>query len=612
MASNKISVSELDFDGIKKNLKDFLKGQSELQDYDFEGSTINTLLDILAYNTHYNALYQNLTLNEMFIDSASKRDSVLSIAKMLGYTPRSAACSTAVCDITLTAANAGPSVITIPRLSTFTTKLDGVSYNFYNRGAEVSVSTDGGLSYSFPNVELTQGTPVSNSITYTAGTRFQIPNANIDTSTLSVRVQESAESSFIEVFVPNQSIAELESTTKVYFLKENEGGFYEITFGDGNLGRALKEGNIVHLDYFVSSGEAANGCRYFSYNGSNILTGATVTIVSQDKSAGGRDKETRDSIRYNAPRFYSAQNRAVTTEDYKSIILSKFPDAKTVSVWGGEDNDPPIYGKVFVCVKPTGTANKLTNVQKAQLTSSILAKRNVVSVQPEIVDPEYINIALNVTAYYNPSATTKTQNQLKESIKNAIFNYDDDNLQTFEGVYRHSQMSKAIDNSDPAITNNVTTVLLRREIFPSYNVSAQYILNLVNPIYQDQGAGGGFISTGFYVFGSDEIHYLDDDGNGHVRLFTYGPNATKVIQNSAIGTIDYTKGYIDIRNLHIVALADIDLELSIKPLSNDVTSALTQIAEIARDHLTINVIPDPTAAGDLGAGFNYIHTTSRS
>lgn len=612
MANNKkFAVAELDFDGIKSNLKEFLKGQDELQDYDFEGSTINTLLDILAYNTHYNALYQNLTLNEMFLDSASKRDSVLSIAKMLGYTPRSATCATVTVDITLTTPTPGPSVITIPKYQPFQAKKDGKTFNFYNTGSLVATTTDN-LTYQFSDIVLTQGTPVKNTITVANGTKFLIGNTNIDLNTLKVNVQENSDSSFLETFVKNQSISELESTTKVYFIKENEGGLFEIYFGDGNIGRALEPGNIVHIEYFVSGGEEANGCRYFSYNGSTVVTGATTTVISKAAAANGREKETRDSIRYNAPRYYAAQNRAVTTEDYKTIIYQNFSAARSVSIWGGEDNSPPQYGKVFICVKPTGTSNKLTNVQKAELVTSILNKRNVVSVQPEIVDPEYINISLHVTAYYNPQETTKTENEIKNIIKNTIFKYDDDDLQTFDGVYRHSKMSQLIDNCDDSITNNVTTVLLRREVFPSYNVSAQYIINLVNPIYQDLGGGGALQSTGFYIFGSNDIHYLDDDGSGNVRLFRYGANAAKIITNPTIGTIDYTGGYVDIRNLHIVALADIDLEFSIKPLSNDVTSALTQIAEIARDHLTIDVIPDPTAAGDLGAGFNYIHTTSRT
>ena len=609
LQNKKINVEALDFDGIKANLKAFLQGQDELQDYDFEGSVLSTMLDVLAYNTHYNALYQNLTLNEMFLDSASKRDSIISIAKMLGYTARSASCATATADITVVSPSTGPAVISIPKNSRFTTKIDGKNFNFYNRGV-VSATTTDNLNYTFEAITLTQGTPVTNRLTKSGDTKFIIPNSNIDLNTLTVRVQENASSSFVETFTRHETIVDLTEESKVYFVKENEGGIYEIYFGDGVVGRQLLEGNVVILEYFVSDLDAPNGARFFSYEGDNILTGATVTINTTSKASGGREKESRDSIRLNAPKYYASQNRAVTTDDYKSLILKNFAEARSVSVWGGEDNSPPQYGKVYICVRPN-TASKLTNVEKAEITNTILAKRSVVSVTPEIIDPQYLKLALDVTVYYNPNQTTRTASEIEDIVTQTIYDYDEANLQVFDGVFRASKLTGLIDRSEASIQNTNMTVNIRRFISPRYNTSAQYILNIINPIHAKPG-GGTVSSTGFYIAGSNEIHYLKCDGLGKLKLYRLGANSQEITVNEQIGTIDYGAGYVDIRNLHITALADIDFEFQITPLSYDVVSALEQIAEVARDHLNVTAIPDKTAAGDLRAGFNYVHASSRS
>lgn len=610
MASNKkINVTELDFDNIKSNLKNFLKGQDQFQDYDFEGSAMSVLLDVLAYNTHYNALYNNMAINEMFLDSARKRNSIVSLAKMLGYTPRSASCAKAIVTVTVSGGSNAPSTITLPAYSEFTTNVDGKQYTFYNTG---SVTTNrSNNAYTFTDLEITEGRPLNFKYVASAGSRYIIPNSNVDITTLKVRIQENSTSSMYETWSNTDSIVNATSVSKAFWVKEIDDGLYEITFGDGNIGRALDVGNVIHLDYFVSSLDAANGARSFSYNGGTILAGAQVSVTTTGIATNGSDKEANDSIRFNAPKFYAAQNRAVTPDDYKALIYANVPEAKSVSVWGGEDNNPPVYGKTFICIKPKD-ATKLTSVQKAAITSSILSNRNVVSVIPEIVDPEYINIALNIAVYYNEQDTTRTAAEIATLVRQTVISYNDSDLQTFDGVFRFSKLSKLIDETDPAIVNNITTVLLRRKMTPRYNVSAQYLLNMINPIYYSGVAEESFSSTGFYIAGSDQVHYLDDDGVRYVRLFRLGTNATKIIVNDQIGTIDYTKGIIDIKNLHITALADVDFELSIAPQSNDVVSALTQVAEIATDHLKITAIADKTASGDLRGGYNYQFTSSRS
>ena len=608
MANKKINVTELDFDNIKSNLKTFLKGQNQFQDYDFEGSGLSILLDVLAYNTHYNALYNNLTINEMFLDSASKRSSVVSLAKMLGYVPRSAACSTATIRLTVNSGVLGPSSLILPAYSSFQTKVNDEIYTFYTT-APYTI-TGSGTSYTFDNIKIIEGEPLSFHWEYTEGNRYVIPNPNIDLSTLKVSVQESANSDLYETFINGSSITEATFESKVYFVKEVDDGLYEITFGDDIIGKKLSAGNIIHIDYMSSSLDAPNGARLFQYTGSTLLSGATNTVTCISPAAGGQYAEDIENIRFNAPRMYASQNRCVTPDDYKALIYSTYPNTKAVSVWGGEDNNPPVYGKIFVCVKPVD-ASKLTKLQKAELTNTILQSKNVVSVIPEIVDPEFINIALNVTVYYNPRETTRTAPEIETIVTNTIFDYDDSELESFDGVFRYSKLSKLIDSAEQSIVNNSMTVLIRRNIAPRYNVSAQYLLNLINPIHYSESAGGSVGTTGFYIYGSDEIHYLDDNGE-KIRLFKYGSNAEKFIVDDAIGTIDHANGIIDIRNLHITALADVDWEITIKPNSNDVVSAYTQIAKIARDHLIVNAIEDQSSTGDLRGGKNYTFKPSQA
>ena len=607
--NKKINVAELDFDAIKANLKEFLKGQSEFSDYDFEGSGLAVLLDVLAYNTHYNALYDNLAINELFLDSAVKRNSVVSRAKELGYVPRSAKCATAQVNVQIVSVSEGPSVVTIPSLSPFTTTIDGKTYTFYNREP---ISSNGPATvYSANSVTLTEGQYLTYRYTVTENGRYIIPNSNVDLDTLRVRVQENEQSSEFNTFTRSTSLVDADSTTRVFWTKEIDDGLYELTFGNGVLGQKLGVGNVISIDYFVSSLSAPNGARVFQYSGQPPIDGATTNVYIVNPAAGGDGPEGVDSIKFNAPRSYAAQNRAVTTDDYKSIIYNQFSEAKSVAVWGGEDNNPPVYGKTYICVRPK-SATKLTNQQKSDIINTILTNKNVVSVIPEVLDPEYLNIALNCTVYYNPRETIRSGAEIEDIVRQTIFKYDDDDLQGFDGVYRHSKLSRLIDMSEKGIVSNNTTVLIRRKIAPRYNVSAQYILNIINPIYTTGLAQNNIYTTGLFIAGSDIVHYLDDDGVGNMRLYYIGSSAEKIIVNPTIGTVDYSNGIINIKNLHITSIADIDFEISIRPSSYDVVSAYTQIAQIARDHLTVKAIADETANGDLRAGRNYQHTTSRS
>ena len=612
--SKRIQVSELDFDQIKNNLKNFMKGQSQFTDYDFEGSGLSVLLDVLAYNTHYNALYTNLAVNEMFLDSASKRASVVSLAKSLGYTPQSAISARAVVNMAVNNPNQTPAALTLPQYSPFNTTINGINYIFYTAG-EVTIIPVNGF-YNFTNLEIIQGTPLSFKYTVADGQKYIIPNTGADLSTLKVRVQESPASDNFTTFTAASSLVEMASDSNVYFSKEIDGGLFEVVFGDGVISTGLTNGNVVHLDYFVSKGSEANGARSFSYNGSNLIGGSTV-VTTISIASGGAEPESIDSIKYNAPRLYAAQNRAVTPDDYKALIYGAFPYIQSVSVWGGEDNNPPVYGRTYICARPTG-ASKLTLQQKSDLTTSLLASRSVVSITPIIVDPEFLNIALDVTVYFNDRKTTRTASQIETLVTDTIFRYDDANLQRFDGVFKYSQLSRLIDTAEPAIVSNITTVVMRRKVAPRYNVSAEYTLNLINPIFTAGVPEGAITSTGFYIRGSEELHFLQDDGQGYIQLYyniasnTTSNTSTKFIVNPKIGTVDYANGVMNIKNLTITSLGDVDWEITFKPQSNDIVSAYTQIAEIARDHLTVTAIIDKTANGDLRAGRNYTFTSSRN
>jgi hypothetical protein len=527
---------------------------------------------------------------------------------MLGYVPRSASCARAVVDVRIVSPTSTPTVTTLPAYQPFETTINGNNYTFYNLG---SYTTNYGVNgYVFSGVELVEGTPLQFKYTVAVGQKYIIPNANVDTSTIRVMVQDSAASGNFETYnFAGNIVNGLTSTTKAYFIKEIEGGLYEITFGNDVLGKALNNGNIVIIDYFVSGLDGCNGARLFNYSGSSLL-GGSVSCSTKTNAIGGGVSEDLDSIKFNAPRSYSAQNRAVTPEDYKSLILSNFAQASSVSVWGGENNYPAIYGKVYICIRPKN-ATKLTNLEKNTVLNTILASKNMVSVTPEIVDPEYINIALNVTAYYNAAETTKSESDIKTIVTNTIFDYDDMDLKRFDGIFRYSKLSRLIDTADPCIISTTMTVLLRRKLIVKYNVSAQYILNIINPLYNSGIAEGAIYSTGLFIKGSNDIHYLDDDGQGYMRLYTLDANYQKIIVNPNIGTVNYDKGYIEINNLNITSLADVDFEISMKPQANDVVSALHQIAEVARDHLTVNIINDKSSQGDLAAGFNYTFTPIR-
>jgi hypothetical protein len=623
MDNNKIDVAELDFDLIKSNLKSFLQAQDEFTDYDFEGSSLSILLDILAYNTHYNALYTNLAVNESFLDSASKRNNVVSLAKALGYIPDSARCATATIILIVSNTTSTPTILNLPKYTQFGTTVDGENYIFYTMEDHVAVLNTDNNTYTFSNkdsdgnnigIQIKEGFPLTFKYQVVPGQKYILPNTDIDLSTLNVRIQNNASSSIFETWVRNENILTLDSTSKVFFVKEIEGEFYELEFGNDIVGKALQQGNIVNIEYMTCNKNLPNGARSFTFQGANLLGGTVSTPITLVAAEGGTDKEGIETVRYNAPRAYATQNRGVTVNDYKSIILSQYSEAESVSVWGGEDNIPPVYGKVFLSIKPK-TTNTLSQVQKDFVKNTILKSKNVVSITPEIVDAEYIDVEVDTTVYYNPKATNKGENDIKNLVLQSIKDFAQTNLDSFDGVLRFSKFTSFIDDTDTSIVSNITTIKLHRIVEPKYNVYAQYKIELGNPIYGPGFPEESVLSTGFFVPEYDFPVYLEDlptdTETGVMRLFRYDVNLDKEYLLT-VGTINYPKGSIELNNLNVIGLDGEQAELIIKPQSNDVISIRNQLVRIPDDLINITVVVDRISSGDAAGNSNYIFTTSRN
>jgi hypothetical protein len=619
MQNNKINVSELDFDLIKSNLKEFLKGQNQFTDYDFEGSSLSILLDLLAYNTHYGALYNNLAVNESFLDSASKRNSVVSLAKALGYVPSSARGAVATITLIVSNTTTNQDILNLPKYTQFSTTVDGQNYIFYTTQDHVASRNTNNNTYTFPEINIKEGFPLTFKYQVIKDQKYILPNADVDLSTLTVRVQETATSSLFETWNRNEDLLNIDSESKVFFVKEIENEFYELEFGNGVIGKALNSGNVVNIEYMTCNKDLPNGARSFTFQGANLFGGTISNPITIIAAEGGVDKEDIETIRFNAPRAYSAQNRAVSINDYKNIILTEYKEAESVSAWGGEDNVPPVYGKVFISIKPKAT-DSLSPAQKDFIKNSILKSKNVVSITPEIVDPSYIDIEVSTTVYYNSKVTNKGENDIKNLVIDSIRNYANDYLESFGGVLRYSKFTSMVDDTDPSIVSNITTIKLHRLIEPIYNVSSQYKIELGNPIHCSGYPEESILSNGFYITDYDFVVYTEDlptnTETGIMRLFYYDTDLTKKYLSkngqTSIGDVNYTTGSIQLNNLTIVGLEGQIFELVIKPKSNDVISVRNQVLKMSDDKITVNVVIDKIASGDSAGNANYVFTTSRS
>lgn len=591
MDNKRIPTTELDFDKIKANLKEYLKGQSQFQDYDFEGSSLSILLDILAYNTHYNALYTNLAVNESFLDSASKRSSVVSLAKELGYVPGSATCSQATINFTVNGAT--DDILQLPKFTPFQAKLNDITYNFYT--TDNNYAYKNGTTHTFPNIVIKEGTPLTLQYVASDVSKYTIPNVNVDLKTLRVTVQENSTSTVYVTYTRAESIIDVNSTSTVYFIKELDDKTYEIEFGNGVVGKALESGNVVNLEYMTCNLDNPNGIKIFSYQGTQLGTSSQVQTVIG--SANGSDLEDVDIIKWNAPRAYSAQNRAVTLEDFKSIIYNYYPNAQAVNVWGGESMVPPKYGNVYISIKPKDKDN-LTTAEKDYLLIDVLGPRKTVTIHPKIVDAEYIDIQLDVTFYYDPTLTTRSPADLANLVKNTVVDYNNVHLLRFDGIFKYSNLLRDIDDTEDSIVSNIVTVKLHRQVEPIYDEAPDYEINLGNPIYNSGVPEESIRSTGIYVLNTPNVCYIDDipvqgSNIGNLRLFYFNGNVKTLVRY--VGTVNYSTGYITISNLIITGLESAVWTLVIKPQSNDVVSSLNQIASISKTLLTVTPVIDKAA-----------------
>lgn len=595
MANKRITTTALDFDDIKTSLKTYLQGQSQFSDYDFEGSGLSILLDVLAYNTHYNALYTNLAVNEAFLDSASKRASVVSKAKELGYVPHSSIAATAIVNLTINVpAGYIGNVLSLNRGAVFNTTVEGTTYSFTT--VDTRLAYRQANSFVFNNVVIKEGIPLQYKFTVGVDTRYIIPNPNVDLSTLKVQVQENSQTSNFTTYVRSDNILTLDGTSLAYFVKEIDGPLYEIEFGDGVLGKALDNGNLITIDYIACNASLPNNAGSFRYNDTLPANGSQTT-VTVSKAYGGVFLEDIESIKWNAPRSFAAQNRCITTEDFKTIITTKYPSVDSVNVWGGETNIPPSYGDVFVSIKPADGI-VLSEAEKSYVLTEIIGKRRVVTLHPKLVDPAYINLELNVSFYYDPARTTKTTSDLATIVQQVIVDYNNSVLEKFDGVFRYSQLSGLIDSSEQSITNNIITFKAHRPFDVVYNQAVQYQINFANPIYNSGLPEESVLSTGLNVLNTTNTCYIDDvptagTSTGVLRLFYYLNGVKTAVKN--IGTVDYATGILKVNDLIITSVEGNTPEFIIKTQSNDVTSSRNHIVTIAEDMLTITPIINTTA-----------------
>ena len=617
MAQHRLDISELDFESIKGSLKRFLSNQNEFKDYDFEGSSLAILLDLLAYNTHYLAYNANFVANEMFLDTAQLRSSVASLAKLVGYTPNSARAP--IADLKLVINDGTGSSITIPAGTKFTSAVDGLTYTFVSVADKTVQPVDG--VYTAQSLNVYEGTYVTYNYTYNAqdiDQRFLIPSDRADSTTIKVVVQNSSADVTQNTYTRATSITELDGTSKVFFLQEAEDGQYEIYFGDGVIGKSLDDGNVINISYVVTNKTEANGATAFTLAGS--ISGFTdITVTVNSSAQGGAEPESLQSIKQNASSFYSSQDRAVTIEDYKSKVKQLYANTQAVSAWGGENAETPFYGRVYISILPTSGSN-LTESTKARIITD-LKKYSVASVTPVIIDPEITNVLLTSTVKFDEKATPKTADTLKSNVITTLTNYNTNTLQTFDTIFRHSKLTGLIDDTDESILSNITTVRLRKSFIPTIGSSTKYTINFANALYNPHSGhasveGGILSSTGFKIDGdTTNVWFLDDDGQGNVRRYRMD-GSVRAYGNSTQGTINYLTGLVEVNSLNVSNIENVRgaastvIEVTVKPNSNDLVPIRNQILEIDIANSSVTVEADTLVGGSANAGIGYTTTSS--
>ena len=616
--SSNINITDLDFDQVSSSLKEYLKGQTLLKDYDFEGSNLAILTDLLAYSAHTSAFNANMVASEMFLDTAQIRKNVVSRAKELGYTPSSRTASKAIFDLTVNSpsiAGETPNSLTLSRGHEFTTIFDGTSYTFISLDNKTITPTSG--TFRFDDLNVYQGKLTTDVYRYSSqvtNQRFPLLNPNIDTSTITINITSN---NTVSAWTKAGDLTNISTTSTVFYLQENDEGLFEVYFGDGIIGKEPKDSDEISISYLVTDSTHANGAGIFSM-ATSIQGNSDVTMTNTVSASGGKDIETPDQIKFSASKFYTSQNRLVTVQDYKAKLQDLYPGADSIAVWGGEDHDPISYGKVYVSIKPSQYSNNLTTTEKDTLKKS-LKELSVLTVRPEVLDSEILQILVTSDFKFNPTKTSQTQSALETLVRASILSYDTQSLAGFDTMFRQSQLSTKIDATETSVLSNITKIKLRKNLLTTTDgTAASYILDfgnaLYNPHVDHNKTGGGILATtGFYISGDAQEYFYDDDGSGAVRRF-YVSSSTRVYKDNTAGTITYSSGKVNLNSLIMSSTSNTDdtIDFTVIPRSYDVISSRNQLLDITASEISVTGVADTVASGETSAGVGYTTTSSYS
>jgi len=633
-----VNFANLDFDQIKESIKDYLRANSNFTDYDFEGSNLSTIIDTLAYNTYITSYNANMVSNEVFIDSATLRENVVSLARNIGYVPRSRKSSVANVSFVVNAANTTAVTLTLKAgavLTSRSTQSDKNKNYIFSIPNDITVPVDADGFARF-NIDVYEGTFVTQTFTVDTGNprqKFILPNSGIDTDTLSVIVKDTELSTVSRKFELFDSLFNVTKDTRCYFIHEISQERYELLFGDGIFGVKLDNSNFVQATYIISNGPSANNITNFTYignivdnNGANVSQG--VSIVSTNvPSYGGKSIETVESVKKYAPQIYASQNRAVTAADYEALVPQIYPEAESVSAFGGEDLTPPEFGKVFISIKPYNGVF-LSSAIKQNLQQSI-KKFTVAGIRPEIIDLKYLYVEADVETYFNPNKAPSpsfVQNLVTQNIQKYS---DSSELNQFGARFKYSKFQKVVDSSNESITSNITNIKMRRDMQVRLNTFAEYELCFGNrfhvknhghsPVYQGTLLGYNIRSTGFTVSGISGTVYLGDrpTGNlekGTVFLFKLNSPTEPIIVKQNVGVIDYMKGEIKLNPINIISTMvnknSPIVEISVNPFSNDVIGLQDLYLQLDVNNTTVSSVADNISSGNDVSGTNYIVSSS--
>ena len=626
-----VNFTNLDFDQIKTSIRDYLRSNSNFTDYDFEGSNLSVIIDVLAYNTYISSYNANMVSNEVFIDSATLRENVVSIARSIGYTPRSRTASKAnisfFVDTTTSFSPQKALTVTLKKGIVATSAGSfGVENYVYSIPDDITVPVVNGIA-DFTDVTIYEGTYITNTFTVDSlnpNQKYILDNANIDSSLIRVEVRDGSLGPR-KKYIQANNILDINSESRIFFIQEIEDQRYELIFGDGIFGKKLSNENIIDSSYIVTSGEVANGVGAFLFNGTVVdnygfdITNGISLLTTNTAASGGREIESVDSIKKYSTRIYAAQNRAVTPSDYEAIIPQIYPEAESVSVFGGEDLDPPQYGKVFITIKPEG-GFFVSNGVKDNI-KSMLKKYSVAGIVPEILDLKYLSIEINSSIYYNNNNAPSSE-YVSSIVYNNIQKYaNSSELNKYGARFKYSKFLGIIDSSHESITSNITTVQMRRDLKPVLNSLATYEICFGNQFHTKDLAGFNIKSSGFFIDGIEDPVYLADipDLNnltGTIAIFRLDSlEQFRIIIENA-GTIDYAKGEINLDAINILQTVKSDgepiIEISATPESNDIIGLQDLYLNLNISDVTLEVISDKIASGDDPSGSTYTKTTSYS